>query len=610
MTSTSATIWARGAEESSYRCVVEDLDEGDRILEVESARLQFDNCMVWKFENLIPGRLYRYSILAGDEKIVSGPEYQFTTAPDEGLPAKVSLAFGSCAREDDGTASVWQRWSDVKPDAVIMLGDTPYIDQTDLKTQRRRYREFAAVPAMGALLRSTPWYGTWDDHDFGRNDTDGRLAGKEKSRTAFIEYHANPSYGTGTEGVFTRFRRGGVEVFLLDTRYFAATESSPIDSDRPTLLGSKQWHWLRESLKQSTAPFKVLACGMIWNGATRPNKQDHWMTYPHEREALFRFLGEAGISGVVLIGGDIHRSRVLRHKTEESVGYNLVEWITSPMHDGIIEKANAPHPSLLFDAGEPHSFLLLTADTTTEIPTLTGELQNATGETLYQVTLSADEMAGNNRKQSEATSLSRKLLGHWGFDGNFADSSSKSNHGQPIGEPRFAEGQVGRALQLDGKTQSVAVPALETDVEQFTLAAWMFVDRLPSPQQFVALYHNDGWQVGDVHLPFTSDDGTVDLGIKGNEPDMSIPTFLVKDMLQQWVHLTVTYDSAESKQVQFYVNGKLTDSFDIEQANRVHLGPGRIGGWDVENRCFQGRIDEVRIYNRVLSEEEVALLLK
>jgi len=214
------------------------------------------------------------------------------------------------------------------------------------------------------------------------------------------------------------------------------------------------------------------------------------------------------------------------------------------------------------------------------------------------------------KKQSEATSLSRRLLGHWAFEGNFSDSSSNRNDGLPQGVPQFGDGQFGQAVQLDGKSQSIVIPALATDVEQFTLATWMFVDRLPTPQQFVALYHNDGWQVGDVHLPFTTDDGTVDLGINGNEPDMSQPTFLVKDMLQRWVHLAVTYDSVESKKVQFYVDGEQTDSFEIEKANPVRLGPGRIGGWDVENRCFLGRLDEVRIYDRVLSKEEVALLVK
>ena len=80
---------------------------------------------------------------------------------------------------------------------MVLLGDTPYIDTTELDKQRARYAAFASVEPMAQLLRSTPWYGIWDDHDFGANDIDGRLLGKERSRRAFIEYHANPSYGDG-----------------------------------------------------------------------------------------------------------------------------------------------------------------------------------------------------------------------------------------------------------------------------------------------------------------------------------------------------------------------------------------------------------------------------
>ncbi len=304
----------------------------------------------------------------------------------------VTLAFASCAGEDEGTATVWRRWSEINPDVVVLLGDTPYIDSTDLAVQRRRYREFAAVTPMQTLLRRTSWYGTWDDHDFGRNDTDGRLPGKEHSRQAFIEYHANPDYGTGSEGIYTSFRRGGVEVFLLDTRYFAATEDTAEGSGKPSLLGRAQWEWLKQRLVASDAPFKVLACGMIYNAATRPNKPDHWMSYPHEREALFHFLGTEKISGVILVSGDIHRSRALKYPTKETVGYDLVELITSPMHDSIIEEANAPHPALLFDVGEPHSFLLLTADTTVDPPTLTGQLQNAAGRSLFEIRLTAEDL--------------------------------------------------------------------------------------------------------------------------------------------------------------------------------------------------------------------------
>ncbi|MGI9457533.1 MAG: LamG domain-containing protein [Aeoliella sp.] len=200
------------------------------------------------------------------------------------------------------------------------------------------------------------------------------------------------------------------------------------------------------------------------------------------------------------------------------------------------------------------------------------------------------------------------LLGHWKFDGDLSDSSPHGHKGEPIGDPEFSGGKVGQAIQLDGRSQSVEIPQLAADVTQFTLAFWMYVDAMPSPQTYVAIYHNNGWEAGDVHLPFTSADGTVDLGIKGNEPDMSIPTFKVTEMQQRWVHMAVSYDAAESKQVRFYVDGDLTDTFEIETAHPVQLGPGRIGGWDAQERWFLGRLDEVYFFDRVLGAADVAAL--
>jgi len=263
----------------------------------------------------------------------------------------------------------------------------PYIDSTELAVQRRRYREFYSVPDVSAALGKVPFYATWDDHDFGRNDTNGLLPGKENSRQAFLENHANPSYGEDGVGIYTHFRRGPVEVFLLDARTFAGTEPSPFDVQKTTLLGAAQWKWLERELAASTAPFKILATGMIWNGATRPGKKDHWMTYPHERQAVFDYIGEKRISGVVLVGGDIHRSRALRYPTTESAGYELTELITSPLANTVIEAANAPSPHLLHDVGQKETFLLVTVDMTAKPPTLVGKCMNAAGEELFEVAL-------------------------------------------------------------------------------------------------------------------------------------------------------------------------------------------------------------------------------
>ncbi|MDF1839642.1 MAG: alkaline phosphatase D family protein [Planctomycetota bacterium] len=274
------------------------------------------------------------------------------------------IAFGSCADMGEVTDRTWNAIVLDAPDAMVTLGDTPYIDSTDPDRQRQRYETFSATAGFQAVTQATTLYGTWDDHDFGRNDTDGNLEGKEHSRAAFVAHYerfGNATFGNGSEGVYTKFTVGNMEVFLLDTRYFAGTAASQFDPEEKTLLGIDQWKWLRGGLKSSEADFKVLSCGMIWNGSVRPGKPDHWGSYPAEYDALMSFIGDNQIDGVVLVGGDIHRSRCILHNTKESAGYDIPEFITSPMHDHIISTANQPHPGLQFDTGSPNSYLLLEA---------------------------------------------------------------------------------------------------------------------------------------------------------------------------------------------------------------------------------------------------------
>ena len=315
------------------------------------------------------------------------------SSPEPAAPSHVRLLFGSCADEDEITAGAWRRSLALAPDGFVLLGDTPYIDSTEPAVQRRRYEEFAAFPPFRDLAARTPIMASvWDDHDFGRNDVDGRLPGKENSRAAFVAARTGGPwqgpYGSDGEGIHSSFRRGPFEVFLLDTRWFARTEQSEHDPEQFSLLGAAQWEWLREGLRASEAPFKILACGMVWNGSVRPFKTDHWGAYPAEFEGLCRFLGEQRITGVLLVGGDIHRPRAIEHDTAATVGYPLLELISSPMHERVIGAANRPHPGLLFDSGKGQVVLELSA---------TEEMLRATfhrpEEVLFEVTRTAAELA-------------------------------------------------------------------------------------------------------------------------------------------------------------------------------------------------------------------------
>ncbi len=382
VTATTALVWARCPRAGSYLLKV----TGQRGRKEQKAvsTPERDGCMVWKLEGLRPGQRYDYQLECEGETLLVGGEFFFHTAAARHA-GPVRLAFASCAKEDEGSSAVWRRIASLDPEAVVLLGDTPYIDSTDLAVQRQRYQEFAAVADFRRLVRTRSLYSTWDDHDFGRNDTDGNVPGKENSRRAFAEYRPNPSCGDETVGIYTSFRRGPVEVFLLDTRYFAATEPSPFDPQRPSLLGAVQWEWLMRELKNSTAPFKILACGMIWNEAVRPGKLDHWGTYPHERQALFDFIGKENIPGVLLVGGDIHRTRLLHHHSENSAGYRIPELITSPVHASVIETANTPHPALIHDAGQPNTFLLVDVEGQGPGAQFVARFLDKQGATVHQV---------------------------------------------------------------------------------------------------------------------------------------------------------------------------------------------------------------------------------
>ncbi|MGB0578584.1 MAG: alkaline phosphatase D family protein [Limisphaerales bacterium] len=391
LTSTSAMIWARCSHPGTYRLIARNETGLKAVAEVESSDEQ-DGCVVWKLNSLRPRTRYDYTIEHAGNQLVRGEDYSFTTLPAKGLDT-VRIGFASCANEDEGSAKVWRQMHATDPHAVVLLGDTPYIDSTTLSFQRRRYAEFAGADGFKELVRNRPLYATWDDHDVGHNDTDGNLKHKENARRAFTEYRAQPSYGDGEAGIYTKFRRGGVEVFLLDARYFAGTEPSPFDKDKLTLLGSKQWEWLLRELKASTAQFKILASGMVWNGAVRPGKKDHWGTYPHERGALFEFIGKEKISGVILVGGDIHRTRILRHQTTDQAGYDIPELITSPVHASVIANMNVPHPALVHDSGKPNTFLLMTADTKNKTTTLHAKFVNKDGKTFYETEYTQHELS-------------------------------------------------------------------------------------------------------------------------------------------------------------------------------------------------------------------------
>ena len=131
----------------------------------------------------------------GTERVVlvTAPSHREEIAAALGDRAELSLATQEQPRGTaDAVLAARAELEGFTGTALVLLGDTPYIDSTDLERQRRRYREFWSIPELRPLAASVPVYATWDDHDFATNDTVGAQPGRERSRRAFVEYHPQP----------------------------------------------------------------------------------------------------------------------------------------------------------------------------------------------------------------------------------------------------------------------------------------------------------------------------------------------------------------------------------------------------------------------------------
>lgn len=164
-----------------------------------------------------------------------------------------------------------------------------------------------------------------------------------------------------------------------------------------------------------------------------------------------------------------------------------------------------------------------------------------------------------------------------------------------------AQGKFGAALEFDGVNDWVTVadhPALDLTTSA-TLMAWVYPTALSNWRTVVLKEFP-----GEACYYLYSGPGDVATGggrYGGNYVDTGGGAQLP---LNQWTHVAMTYDGAN---IRIYRNAALVATRAQTGAFDVSASPLRFGGnatWSSE--FWQGRIDEVRLYNRALTAAEIA----
>jgi alkaline phosphatase D len=277
---------------------------------------------------LLPNTDYHYQISINGK---SSPDWKgsFKTAPLEGTPTAFRMAITSCMHIKRAQRS-WNLLLAEQPDLHLTVGDTHYADTTDPTIQLQHHVAYRRKKEFANVLRQVPTYAIWDDHDYGPNNSDGTAEGKEFSLAGWKQAWPNPASGTpDTPGAFFKFSRGDVDFFVVDGRYHRSPNELP-DNDKKRMLGDAQFEWLLNGLKNSKAKFKIIASGSVLHHS----KVDGWRIFTFSRHRLFDAIKKNKISGVMYIGGDMHRSLVWQHHESDRVGYPMIEIMSSGITNG------------------------------------------------------------------------------------------------------------------------------------------------------------------------------------------------------------------------------------------------------------------------------------
>lgn len=295
------------------------------------------------------GQAYEYEVWVNYQQAVIDRPLQFRTQKlweHRTDPPDFSVAVGSCAyvNQDSvdrpgslygGHYGIFQAMASKHTDVMVWLGDNTYLREVDWYSWSgilHRNRHTRALKELQPLLSGSHHYATWDDHDFGPNNSDRSFSQKYKALEAFNLYWPNPTSGLpDAPGVFFQFRWSDVDFFMLDNR-FHRSPYNEIDSPAKTMLGKVQLAWLKDALLYSRANFKVIVCGSQMINTF--SKFESFNQFTFEREDLLAFIRANNITGVLFLSGDRHHTELL--KLEDKKFYPLYDFTSSPL-------TSAPH---------------------------------------------------------------------------------------------------------------------------------------------------------------------------------------------------------------------------------------------------------------------------
>ncbi|TKJ33840.1 MAG: hypothetical protein CEE38_19655 [Planctomycetes bacterium B3_Pla] len=208
------------------------------------------------------------------------------------------------------------------------------------------------------------------------------------------------------------------------------------------------------------------------------------------------------------------------------------------------------------------------------------------------------------------------LVGHWRLDGSAADSSGSGLDGEIIGSPNWVDGKVGEAMEIDGDdwieipgtSQNDGFPSVEGEV---SWAVWFKTSNAGVLNTVMAMGPAGAAHVQGNRSINIETSGVIMIRAHSVGALTSLSsTAAVNDGEWHHVAVTIAFDTdGANDSMKVYIDGDLASGYETDAVNvNQHSGPGAgfilaLGARG--STPFVGLIDDARVYDHVLTEDEI-----
>jgi len=217
-------------------------------------------------------------------------------------------------------------------------------------------------------------------------------------------------------------------------------------------------------------------------------------------------------------------------------------------------------------------------------------------------TINVSDLGTTTINASQKSSHTDGLVGYWSFDGydisgtTAYDRSGNGNNGTLTNGPTKTIGKVGQAMDFDGVNDYISFTRPNTP--NITLSAWV-------KNGSGAIYGN--WQNSGNNVLWNG--SSFAWVAPGSNHGFGMCVAVSSPPINEWTHVAVTYSG--NNNCVFYYNGVLI-SDNVTFIDNIGGPIPFSGGTETiglaNNQYYYGSIDEVRVYNRALSADEITNL--